>query len=150
MFNKTHFIIWINLWMKYYTPKTTILEKAFRELFSVHLSQTLIKSIPFNWLFMIASSCRWSFHLLWGLLTMSETILLKSCNCFHVSASSSTSMISSFSFSRPVKSSLLCAKSTSSLSILSLLKVEVWSSWISTQTMWMFVLLTSCRSTSCL
>ena len=83
-----------------------------------------------------------------GLGAVSESILLLSSNCFKVSASASSSSVSSDGFDGPAVSSLLIVEPTSSGGIFSVLLVEVRFSAESTDAVGMRVLFTSGRSTS--
>ena len=87
-------------------------------------------------------------NLLGSLHSVPVAILLSSGNVSNVSASSSSSVISSLSLGGPVISSLLGVESTATLGILSILLVEIRSSSVSTHTMGVSVLLTSRWGTS--
>ena len=65
-----------------------------------------------------------------------------------MSHSSSSGGVSSQSLGRPIVSSLLGVEATSTLSVLSLLEMEVGSSGVSRKSMGMSMLQTSCWGTS--
>tara|TARA_B110001450_G_scaffold133980_1_gene125819 strand:+ start:390 stop:638 length:249 start_codon:yes stop_codon:yes gene_type:complete len=78
----------------------------------------------------------------------SPAVLLSSVDVSEVSHSSGTGGVSSESLGRPVISSLLGVETTSTLSILSLLEMEVGSSGVSRKSMGMSMLQTSCWGSS--
>ena len=85
----------------------------------------------------------WGLDLLGCLHAVSIAILLTSVHVAKGSHSTGASSVSSLGFGWPVISSLLGVEATTTLSVLSLLLVEVWSSGKSTDAMGMHVLLTS-------
>ena len=80
----------------------------------------------------------------------SPAVLLSSIDVSKVSHSASSCGVSSESLGRPIVSSLLGVETTSALSVLSLLEMEVRSSGVSRKSMGVGVLQTSCWGTSCL
>ena len=80
----------------------------------------------------------------------SPAVLLSSVDVSEVSHSSSSCGISSESLGRPIISSLLGVETTTTLSVLSLLEMEVGSSGISRKSMGVSMLQTSCWGTSSL